>query len=57
MTINVIRIILLSKRGGGQNYNPASFIALERREIFWKGWEMWLERTLENIQSRYLVAY
>lgn len=53
MTIKVIRIILLSKREGGQKYNPASFIALERLvessgrvgRCSWKS-------TLENIQSR-----
>lgn len=34
---------LLSKREGGQNYNPASFI-WKTEEIFWKGWELRLEK-------------
>lgn len=53
MTIKVIRTILLSKREGGQKYNPASFTELERLvessgrvgRCSWKS-------TLENIQSR-----
>ena len=58
MTIKVIRIILLSKREGRQNYNPASFIALERlMKSFGRVGRCGWKRPLENIQSRYLVAY
>lgn len=58
MTIKVVRIILLLKREGGQNYNPASFIALERlAKSFGRVGRCGWNSTLENIQSRYLMAY
>lgn len=46
------------QRGGGWGYNPASLLHLNKdgRKLLY-GREMWLESTLENIQSRYLVAY
>lgn len=45
------------QREGGWNYNPASFTAFEGGSKLLYGWEVWLESTLENIQSSYFVAY
>lgn len=45
------------QREGGWNYNPASFPTFKDGSKLLYGWEMWLESTLENIQSRYFVSY
>lgn len=46
------------QKEGGQNYNPASLITLERLvKSFGRVGRCGWENTLENIQSRYLMAY
>lgn len=54
---NIKKKNLLWKREGGQNYNSASFIVLERlvKSFARVGRCVW-ESTLENTQSRYLMA-
>lgn len=59
MTIKVIRIILLSKKEGGQKYKSSIFYCIGKTGVnLWKGWEMQLEKYFGKYTIKeYLMAY